>query len=88
VLLSKVAAAQLQNLERPLAKRVKSHLFLLEENPFAPRSGADIRQLESPGGPKFYRLRVGEYRAVYVVVENEVRITEILHRKKAYRFLD
>jgi mRNA-degrading endonuclease RelE of RelBE toxin-antitoxin system len=35
-----------------------------------------------------YRLRVGDYRVLYFVLEGSVRVTEILHRSKAYRGLD
>ncbi|HIC44408.1 MAG TPA: type II toxin-antitoxin system RelE/ParE family toxin [Sulfurimonas sp.] len=35
----------------------------------------------------FYRLRVGEYRVIYEIVEDEILITviKIKHRKEAYR---
>jgi len=54
----------------------------LEENPFRPRSGCDIRLLE--GEPSIRALRVGAYRAIYEIVGDEVQITKIAHRKNVY----
>jgi mRNA interferase RelE/StbE len=33
----------------------------------------------------YWKLRVGEYRIVFKVLENELRIYGIIHRKRAYR---
>ncbi len=88
VLLSKRAQRQLRRLPRSLSERVKEKLSALEEDPVRPRSGADIRLVWGHDDPPLYRLRVGDYRVLYFVLEGEVRITEILHRSKAYRGLD
>ncbi len=32
----------------------------------------------------YWKLRVGDYRVVFKVVKNEVRILGIIHRKKVY----
>ncbi len=32
----------------------------------------------------YWKLRVGDYRAVFKIVDNEVRIFGILHRKQVY----
>lgn len=61
---------------------------VLGEDPFRPRPGADIRLLWAHDDPPLYRLRVGDYRVLYFVLEREVRETEILHRSQAYRGLD
>jgi mRNA interferase RelE/StbE len=33
----------------------------------------------------YWKLRVGEYRIVFKVLENELRIYGIIHRKRVYR---
>jgi mRNA interferase RelE/StbE len=88
VFLSKTACKQLNSLDKKTAQRIKKSLRVLEENPFEKRSRADIKQLHGAEDPKLYRLRVGDYRAIYAVVNRDVKITEIIHRKKAYSFLD
>ena len=69
-------------------KRVKDALLKLEDNPFRRRSGVDIKKLVTPDNPPLLRLRIGDYRAIYFVLDDEVRITEIIHRSKGYKWLD
>ncbi|MFX1579951.1 MAG: type II toxin-antitoxin system RelE/ParE family toxin [Promethearchaeota archaeon] len=88
VLLSQTAVSQLSLLNTRQKKRVKDALANLEEDPFRKRSGADIKKLVTPDEPSLYRLRIGDYRAIYFVVENEVKVTEIIHRSKGYKWLE
>ncbi len=88
VLVSKRGQRQLLRIPRPVAERFKKKLHVLEEDPFQSRSGADIRLVWPHDDPPLYRLRVGNYRVLYFVLEGTVRVTEILHRSKAYRGLD
>ncbi|MFQ5919000.1 MAG: type II toxin-antitoxin system RelE/ParE family toxin [Thermoplasmata archaeon] len=67
---------------------MKKKLHVLEEDPFQSRSGADIRLIWPHDDPPLYRLRVGDHRVLYFVMQGEVRVTEVLHRSKAYRGLD
>jgi len=61
---------------------------VLRENPREPRPGADIRLIFDHEDPPLYRLRVGDYRVFYLVLEREVRVVYILPRSKAYRGFD
>jgi mRNA interferase RelE/StbE len=56
----------------------------LSENPVRPRPGLDIKRLR---GSTLFRLRLGQYRVLYALVESrrEVWITGIFHRATAYR---
>jgi mRNA-degrading endonuclease RelE of RelBE toxin-antitoxin system len=67
--------------------RIREALKSLEQDPFHSRSGADIKKLNFPLDPPLFRLRIGKYRAIYFVVESEVKVTEIIHRSKGYRWL-
>jgi len=69
-------------------KRVKESLLKLEENVFSKKSGVDIKKLVTPDDPPLFRLRIGNYRAIYFVQKNEVRVTEIIHRSKGYKWLE
>ena len=87
ILLSQTAVSQLELLESKEKKRVKEALFGLEEDPFRNRPRADIKKLRHPSEPPLFRLRIGDYRAIYFVISNEVRVTEIIHRSKGYDWL-
>ena len=88
VLLSQTAVSQLGLLSPKQKIRVKEALLNLEENPFRRRSSADIKKLVTSDEPPLSRLRIGDYRAIYFVLKNEVRVTEIIHRSKGYKWLE
>ncbi len=88
VLISESARDELYSLEEGTESRIKRSFGALKENPFRRRSGADIKKLEGSANPALYRLRVGEYRIVYSIMEQEVRITKIIHRGRGYDWLD
>ncbi len=88
ILLSQTAVSQLSLLNSKQKKRVKDALLKLEDNPFRRRSGVDIKKLVSPADPPLFRLRIGIYRAIYFILNDEVRITEIIHRSKGYKWLE
>jgi len=87
ILLSQTAVSQLSLLNSRQKKRVKDALLKLEDNPFRRRSGVDIKKLVTPDEPPLFRLRIGDYRAIYFVFEDEVRVTEIIHRSKGLQQL-
>ncbi|MBI4154065.1 type II toxin-antitoxin system RelE/ParE family toxin [Candidatus Woesearchaeota archaeon] len=78
----------LDNLDRKTAERIKFALRALEDDPFQPRSGADIKKLHGFEKPSLYRLRIGDYRALYFIVERQVKVTEIIRRGKGYEWLE
>ena len=88
ILLSQTAVSQLGLLNSKQKKRVKDALLKLEDDPFRRRSGADIKKLVTPDEPPLCRLRIGDYRAIYFVLNDEVRITEIIHRSRGYKWLE
>ena len=88
ILLSQTAVSQLSLLNPRQKKRVKDALLNLEENPFRRRSSVDIKKLVTPDEPPLFRLRIGDYRAIYFVLKDEVRVTEIIHRSKGYKWLE
>ncbi|MEF8836112.1 MAG: type II toxin-antitoxin system RelE/ParE family toxin [Candidatus Thermoplasmatota archaeon] len=86
ILISTTFQKQLERLDDQLKKRVKDSLEELEEGPYEPRSGADIKKL-SGTDPTKYRLRIGDYRVIYTVDESDkaVKVIEGLKRGKGYR---
>jgi len=88
VLLSRTALRQLERLPGEARRRIRSRLEVLADDPFRPRPGADIKLLWGQEDPPLFRLRVGDYRILYFVLEAEVRVTEVLPRSRAYRGVD
>lgn len=84
ILLSKTFQKQFKTLDKPMQKRVKNALLALEDNSIEPRPGADIKELKNTKPPK-HRIRVGNYRIVYLVEKNTVKIIEIFLRGRGYR---
>ena len=84
VLISQTAKRQLEALQSKERRRVVKALLVLGEDPLRPRPGADIKKLEGTDPPK-YRLRVGDWRAVFLVESREVRIIEVFRRGRGYR---
>jgi mRNA-degrading endonuclease RelE of RelBE toxin-antitoxin system len=88
VLLSRTALRELERPPRDAGRRIRAKLGVLAEDPIHERAGADIRLLWGQDDPPLCRLQVGDYRVLYLVLEKEIRVTEILHRSQAYRGLD
>ena len=88
ILLSQTAVSQLSLLNSRQKKRVKDALLKLEDVPFRRRSGVDIKKLVTQDDPPLFRLRIGDFRAIYFVMGSEVRVTEIIHRSKGYKWLE
>lgn len=84
VLLSETAAKYLRHVERVARKRIIEGLHVLEMDPFRSRSGADIKRLEGTS-PLKHRLRIGRYRAVFVVEGSDVKVIDVFSRGRGYR---
>ena len=88
IFLSKSASSQLKSLDKTLSDRIKTSLKALETDPLLSRSGSDIKKLKINKNPPLFRLRIGDYRAVYFIQEDKVLITKIFHRKKGYKWIE
>ena len=84
ITLSETAVRQLRKAPKEVRVRIAKGLRVLEEDPFRPRPKADIRVIEGTN-PRKYRLRIGDYRAVYAVVKNEIKVIEVFVRGRGYR---
>jgi mRNA interferase RelE/StbE len=87
VMLSPDAQKYLDDLDKKRAGNIKKHLKELEKDPFKPRAACDIDIVAGSGRPPMYRLRMGEFRAMYFVEEQMVFVTDLFPKKRdsAYR---
>lgn len=88
VTISESARAIFYSIDEKTQKRLGKAFEALKKNPFKKRSGADIKKLRGFLKPALYRIRVGELRVIYSIIEKEVRITTIMERSKGYRWLE
>ena len=81
VQIARRAARVLASLERHDQQRVRAAIDLLAENPRPPACVA-IR-----GEDSVYRVRVGDYRIVYEVLDDVliVHVVRVGHRREVYR---
>ncbi len=83
VLLHPDAVKYLDSLSQKERRRIYQALKGLGEDPYTGRSGCDIKRLRGKHKTA-YRLRVGDHRLLYVVVEGEVLVEEAFRREKGY----
>ncbi|MFW6038786.1 MAG: type II toxin-antitoxin system RelE family toxin [Candidatus Saliniplasma sp.] len=89
ILLNPKARKELIDLPSEVADKIKKGMRELSRRPKESRSGKDVKKLAGTSDPALYILRVGDYRAIYWVdeEEKEVLVEKIAPRKKAYRDL-
>ena len=81
VRLARGAQRSLASLERREQQRIRAALDLLADNPRPPNCVA------MQGENSVYRVRVGDYRIVYEVLDDAllVHVVRIGHRRQVYR---
>ena len=84
IFVSRAFQKQFKDLDASFQERVRKALRELSENPFKSRPRADIKLLINTH-PQKYRLRIGNFRIVYYVMGDTVKIIEIFRRKKGYQ---
>jgi mRNA interferase RelE/StbE len=75
------ALKELKNLDNSAIPRIVAAVESLSGNP----RPAGVRKLQ--GSEHTYRIRVGEYRVVYEIVNDDLLVTiiRVRHRKEVYR---
>lgn len=87
VMLSPDARKYLDSLDNKRARNIRKHLKELEKDPFRRRVACDIDIVAGSGRPPMYRLRIGEFIAMYFVEEQAVFVVDLFPKKRdsAYR---
>jgi mRNA interferase RelE/StbE len=81
VKLKRSAEKELDKLPSKIHDKVINILLLLKENPF-PHNFKKLR------GREGYRIRVGDYRILYLIDEpsKNIEVISVAHRREVYRF--
>lgn len=87
VLLSETARKRLDKLPTDLTERIKTKLTQFYEDPYRSRPKSDIKKLKAPERD-YYLFNIGDYRAIYVIENEKVKVAKILHRSSAYGWID
>lgn len=65
--------------------QLREALALLERNGLA--AAIDLRRLSVDGGPPVYRIRIGDWRIVFVL-EEDARVVRVFPRREGYAWLE
>jgi mRNA interferase RelE/StbE len=81
VVFARSARKELQNLDPQVARRILRQIEALAENPRPP----GVAKLE--GASDLWRIRVGDWRVVYRILDRErlVDVIAVRHRREVYR---
>jgi mRNA-degrading endonuclease RelE of RelBE toxin-antitoxin system len=83
VLVSRTFQKAFQELPVTLQKNIRTSLQGLKEDPLTARAGCDIKGLIDTH-PRKYRLRVGDYRIIYLIEKKEVKVIDLIKREQGY----
>lgn len=89
VRLRPAAADRLRDLPTPIKRRLKKALGQLVQDPFGHRGVCDVKKLRSPTFTRVvYRLKVGGWRAVYLVHGDVVEVIRVFPRDEGYGWME
>ena len=71
------AYREIEKLEPIIARRIVKKIDELSENPYS----KDIMKLK---GEESFRLRIGDYRVIFVIDKDRILILKVGHRKNIY----
>jgi mRNA interferase RelE/StbE len=76
------ALKTLSRMDRTIARRIRSKLLVLAQNPASPNS--NVKKL---AGIEGYRLRVGDWRVIYTLKHQmlTVVVVRVGHRSEVYK---
>ncbi len=78
----------LKRAEKQILKLPKIVLLGLREQTLALIEGRETNEKKLKGYPSFFRLRIGNYRAVYERKDGNIYLILIQHRKDVYQSLE
>jgi mRNA interferase RelE/StbE len=73
----KEALKELEKLEPSVSRRIVDKIDKMSENP----ASCDIKKLKASD---YYRLRIGDYKVIFIFDNNLIKILKIGHRQQIY----
>ena len=72
----------IRSLDNQLKERIRGRLLKLQEDPFP----QEVERVEGYRGEKVFRIRVGDYRILYIVryEQNQILVAKIDKRGRVY----
>jgi len=83
VLVSRTFQKSFHELPKNTQDRIRKHLRELKEYPVTSRPHCNIKVLHYTD-PRKYRLRIGEYRIIYLIDKKKVNVVELIKREVGY----
>lgn len=77
ILYEKEALKEIDKLEPSISRRIIKKIEEMSENP----ASCDIKKLK---GREDYRLRVGDYRIIFMFDKESIKIIKVGHRQQIY----
>ncbi|UCF49816.1 MAG: type II toxin-antitoxin system RelE/ParE family toxin [Thermoplasmatales archaeon] len=87
VFISRTFQKKFYQLQKSIQNLIRKTLKELEKDPYTSRPNCDIKLLRDTR-PKKHRLRVSNYRIIYVVEDKEIKIIDLLKREVGYSRLE
>ncbi len=87
VLVSRNFQKKFIKLQKNTQNLIRINLKELEKDPYLSRPKCDIKLLIDIK-PKKYRLRIGDYRVIYTIINKKVKVIDLLKRETGYNRLD
>ena len=80
VLVSRTFQKSFHELPKNTQDRIRKHLWKLKVDPVTSRPHCDIKVLQDTD-PRKYRLRVGDYRIIYLIDKKKIKVIELIKRE-------
>jgi len=87
VFVSKTFQQKFYKLNKSFQKIIRNSLKELQFDPYISRPNCDIKSLKDTK-PKKYRIRVGDYRIIYLIEKKNIKIIDLIKRGKGYSRLN
>lgn len=83
------AAATIRGLPPQAKRRLKTAILRLADDPVGVRRALDVKRLRTHREePPYYRVRVGDWRIVYRILENRIEVVRVFPRSEGYGWME
>jgi len=83
VLVSRTFQQKFNQIQKNFQNKIKLSLDEIQKDPYQTRPNCDVKSLKDTK-PTKYRLRVGNYRIIFIVTNNEIKVIDLLKRETGY----